>query len=134
MFGGIDHIGVAVRDIDAAMGLYRDSFGMREEHRERVESFGVQAALLELGDGHVELIAPLAADSALSRFLAERGPGVHHVAYRTEDIERALRAVRGAGLELIDQQARAGIRGSRVAFIHPRATGGVLTELVEPAL
>ena len=133
MFAGIEHIGVAVREIAAAMGLYRESFGMREQHRERVESFGVEAALLEVGDGHVELIEPLSPDSGVGRFLAERGPGVHHVAYRTEDIEGALQAAREAGLELIDQEARVGIGGSRVAFIHPRATGGVLTELVEPA-
>jgi methylmalonyl-CoA/ethylmalonyl-CoA epimerase len=133
VFGSIDHIGVAVEDIDEAMVLYRDRLGMREQHRETIEQFGVEAVLLEVGDGHVELLRPLSEDSNVGRFVRERGPGMHHVAYRTDDIESALEAVRGAGLRLIDETPRRGIRGSRVAFLHPKATGGVLTELVEPA-
>ena len=132
LFGRIDHIGVAVEDLDAAMELYGGPFGMREQHRETVESQGVEAVLLEVGDGHVELLRPLADDTAIGKFLAKRGPGLHHVAYQTEDIDRTLGAVRDAGIDLIDETPRIGIRGSRVAFLHPRSTGGVLTELVEP--
>ena len=133
MFGRIDHIGVAVHDLDESVGLYRDRFGMAEQHRETVESFGVEAVLLEVGDGHVELLAPLSPESGVGRFLAKNGPGMHHVAYQTADIDSALEQVRTAGLQLIDEQARTGIRGSRVAFLHPKSTGGVLTELVQPA-
>ena len=133
MFGRIDHIGVAVEDIDEAIGLYRDRFQMREQHRETVEQFAVKAALLEVGDGHVELLEPLSPDSAVGRFLARNGPGLHHVAYQTDDIDSALGALREAGLRLIDAEPRTGIRSSRVAFLHPGSTGGVLTELVEPA-
>ena len=132
LFGRIDHIGVAVDDLEAAIELYGSRFGMREQHRETVESQGVEAVLLEVGDGHVELLRPLADDTAIGKFLAKRGPGLHHVAYQTEDIDRTLGAVRDAGIDLIDETPRIGIRGSRVAFLHPRSTGGVLTELVEP--
>ena len=131
MFGRIDHIGVAVEDIDEAIALYRDSFGMREQHRETVEAFGVEAVLLEVGDGHVELLQPLAPETAVGRFLERNGPGIHHVAYQTDDIDSALGEVRAAGLRLIDEEPRTGIRQSRVAFLHPKSTGGVLTELVE---
>lgn len=133
MFDRIDHVGVAVDDLDAAVELYRDHLGMREEHRETVASFQVEAVMLEIGDGHVELLKPTAPDSVVGRFLERRGPGIHHVAYRTEDIDAALERAREAGLDLIDERARDGIRGSRVAFLHPRSTGRVLTELVEPA-
>lgn len=133
MFGRIDHIGVAVDDLDGAVALYRDRFGMREQHRETIAGFDVEAVLLEVGDGHVELLKPLSGESAVGKFLERNGPGLHHVAYQTSDIDSALEQVKAAGLDLIDQQPRAGIRGSRVAFLHPKATGGVLTELVEPA-
>jgi methylmalonyl-CoA epimerase len=133
LFGRIDHIGVAVEDIDAAVELYSRSFQMREQHRETVEEQGVEAVLLEVGDGHVELIRPLSPDTGVGKFIAKNGPGLHHVAYATDDIESTLGAVRDAGLKLIDEEPRTGIRNSRVAFLHPRSTGGVLTELVEPA-
>jgi methylmalonyl-CoA epimerase len=133
LFGRIDHIGVAVEDIDAAIDLYASSFEMREQHRETVEEQGVEAVLLEVGDGHVELIRPLSPDSGVGKFIAKNGPGLHHVAYATDDIDSTLGKVREAGLKLIDEQPRTGIRNSRVAFLHPRSTGGVLTELVEPA-
>jgi methylmalonyl-CoA/ethylmalonyl-CoA epimerase len=133
LFGRIDHIGVAVEDIDAAVALYSRSFQMREQHRETVEEQGVEAVLLEVGDGHVELIRPLSPDTGVGKFIAKNGPGLHHVAYATDDIESTLGAVRDAGLKLIDEEPRTGIRNSRVAFLHPRSTGGVLTELVEPA-
>jgi methylmalonyl-CoA/ethylmalonyl-CoA epimerase len=133
LFGRIDHIGVAVSDIDAAVRLYSQQFDMREQHRETVEEQGVEAVLLEVGEGHVELIRPLSEDSGVGKFLAKNGPGLHHVAYACDDIDSALGAVRDAGLQLIDKEPRRGIRNSRVAFLHPKSTGGVLTEIVEPA-
>lgn len=133
MFGRIDHIGVAVEDLDAAIALYEQSFEMELAHRETVESQGVEAILLDVGDGHVELLAPLGPDTPVGKYLARKGPGLHHVAYAVDDIDAELSRLAGAGVELIDSEARTGIRGSRVAFLHPRATGGVLTEIVEPA-
>lgn len=133
MFGRIDHIGVAVEDIDAELALYRDSFEMELAHRETVESQGVEAALLDVGDGHVELLAPLGPDTPVGKFMARNGAGLHHVAYAVDDIDAALEQLAAAGLQLIDPKPRVGIRDSRVAFLHPRSTGGVLTEIVEPA-
>jgi methylmalonyl-CoA/ethylmalonyl-CoA epimerase len=133
MFGRIDHIGVAVEDIDAALELYEKAFEMSVAHRETVESQGVEAVLLDVGDGHVELLRPLGPDTPVGKFLAKRGAGLHHVAYAVEDIDAALEKLAAAGLELIDREARAGIGGSRVAFVEPRSTGRVLTEIVEPA-
>ena len=133
MLGRIDHVGVAVEDIDAAIDLYREAFDLEVEHREVVEEQGVDAALLSVGDGHVELLAPLGEETAIGRYLAKRGPGLHHVAYAVDDIDAALDRLRAGGLRLIDEQARTGIRNSRVAFLYPGAVGGVLTELVEPA-
>ena len=133
MFQRIDHIGVAVEDLDGAIALYEAKLGMPLQHRETVEQFGVEAALLGIGESHVELLSPTDPDSGVGRFLERSGPGLHHVAYQTDDIDGALQRVRAAGLRLIDEEPRTGIRGSRVAFLHPKATGGVLTELVEPA-
>jgi methylmalonyl-CoA/ethylmalonyl-CoA epimerase len=133
MFARIDHIGVAVEDIEAAIGLYEKSFEMELAHRETVESQGVEAVLLDVGDGHVELLRPLGPETAVGKFLDREGPGLHHVAYAVDDIDATLGRLAAAGLELIDSEARVGIRESRVAFLHPRSTGGVLTEIVEPA-
>lgn len=133
MLGEIDHIGIAVESIDDAIPLYRDRLGMREQHRETVEEQGVHAALLEIGDAHVELISPIGSEGSVARFLERNGPGLHHVAYRTDDIDDELRRLVSAGVRLIDEEPRVGIRGSRVAFAHPKSTGGVLTEIVEPA-
>jgi methylmalonyl-CoA/ethylmalonyl-CoA epimerase len=133
VFGRIDHIGVAVEDLDASIALYQDTLGMPLAHRETVESQGVEAALLDVGDGHVELLLPLGEDTAVGKFLAKRGPGLHHVAYAVDDIEATLAELKQNGVELIDAEPRQGIRGSRVAFCHPRSTGSVLTEIVEPA-
>ena len=133
MFGKIDHIGVAVEDIDVALKLYAETFEMTVAHRETVEAQGVEAVLLDVGDGHVELMRPLAPDTPVGKFLARKGPKLHHVAYAVEDIDSTLAAIGAAGIELIDSEARVGIRESRVAFLHPRSTGGVLTEIVEPA-
>ena len=133
MFGRIDHIGVAVEDIDSAIGLYGQSFEMELAHRETVESQGVEAVLLDVGDGHVELLRPLGPETAVGKFLDRKGPGLHHVAYAVQDIDATLKQIAAAGIELIDSEPRVGIRYSRVAFLHPRSTGGVLTEIVEPA-
>ena len=133
MFDRIDHIGVAVEDLDAAIALYQKGFEMKLAHRETVESQGVEAVLLDVGDGHVELLRPLGEDTAIGKFLARKGAGLHHVAYAVSDIDATLDKLKAGGLELIDSEPRVGIRGSRVAFLHPRSTGGVLTEIVEPA-
>ena len=133
MLSAVDHVGVAVESIDAALALYRDALGMPLVHRETVEEQGVDAALLDVGDGHVELLEPLSPDTAVGKFLARRGPGLHHVAYRVESVQETLQALSAAGVRLIDEQPRTGIRGSQVAFLHPSSTGGVLTEIVQPA-
>jgi methylmalonyl-CoA/ethylmalonyl-CoA epimerase len=133
MLSAIDHVGVAVENIDAALVLYREQLGMPLVHRETVTEQGVDAALLDVGDGHIELLQPLGPDTAVGKFLARRGPGLHHVAYRVASVQDTLNACAAAGMRLIDEQPRTGIRGSRVAFLHPAATGGVLTEIVQPA-
>ena len=133
MFDRIDHIGVAVEDLDGALALFEGTFGMPAVHRETVEEQGVEAALLDVGENHVELLRPLGPDTPVGKFLAKRGPGIHHVAYQVTDVESALQRCRDAGLRLIDEAPRTGIRNSRVAFLHPAATGGVLTEIVQPA-
>jgi methylmalonyl-CoA epimerase len=133
MFDRIDHIGIAVEDLDGALALFETTFGMPVVHRETVEEQGVEAALLDVGENHVELLRPLGPDTPVGRFLAKRGPGIHHVAYQVTDIETALQRCKDEGLRLIDESPRTGIRQSRVAFLHPAASGGVLTEIVEPA-
>ncbi|HSD78406.1 MAG TPA: methylmalonyl-CoA epimerase [Solirubrobacteraceae bacterium] len=133
MFARIDHLGVAVEDLDAAIALHESTYGMALAHREVVEEQGVEAVLLDVGENHVELLRPLSPDTPVGRFLAKRGPGLHHVAYQVADIEAALAALKARGVALIDETPRVGIRRSRVAFAHPRSTGGVLTEIVQPA-
>ncbi|MEA2219120.1 MAG: methylmalonyl-CoA/ethylmalonyl-CoA epimerase [Solirubrobacteraceae bacterium] len=133
MFTRVDHIGVAVEDLDEALALYERDYEMTLVHREVVSEQGVEAALLDVGENHVELLAPLGPDTPVGRFLAKRGPGMHHVAYQVTDIEATLAALRDAGMRLIDERPRTGIRGSRVAFLHPKSSGGVLTEIVQPA-
>jgi methylmalonyl-CoA/ethylmalonyl-CoA epimerase len=133
MLGRIDHIGVATDDLDGAIALYEGTLGMPVAHRETVESQGVEAVLLDIGEGHVELLRPLGPDTPVGKYLDKKGPGLHHVAYAVDDIEAVLGRLKEAGIEMIDSEPRAGIRDSRVAFVHPRSTGGVLTEIVEPA-
>jgi methylmalonyl-CoA epimerase len=133
MLSAIDHIGIAVDDLEAAIARYRDELGMPLVHRETVADQGVEAVLLDVGDSHVELLAPLSPDTAVGKFLTRRGGGLHHVAYRVESVSDTLTALAEQGMRLIDQTPRTGIRGSRVAFIHPSSTGGVLTEIVQPA-
>jgi methylmalonyl-CoA epimerase len=133
VLGRIDHIGVATEDLDGAIALWEGTLGMPVAHRETVESQGVEAVLLDVGEGHVELLRPLGPDTPVGKYLEKQGPGLHHVAYAVDDIEGVLGSLRDAGIELIDTEPRVGIRDSRVAFVHPRSTGGVLTEIVEPA-
>ena len=133
MFGEIDHIGVAVEDLDESIAIYTDKLGMRVQHRETVEQFGVEAVLLEIGGSHVELLTPTDAESGVAKFLERKGPGMHHVAYRTGDIAAVLESLREQGIRLIDEEPRTGIQDSLVAFVHPKSTGGVLTEIVQPA-
>jgi len=132
VFDKIDHIGVAVAAIEPALELWRDRLELDVGHREISEEQGVEAVLLDVGADHVELLAPLDADTPVGKFLTKRGPGLHHVAYTVTDIEATLAALGGAGVRLIDKTPRAGLRHSRVAFMHPKAAGGVLIEVVQP--
>lgn len=132
MFHRIDHIGVAVEEIEASLELYRDTFKMEVAHREIVEQQGVEAVLLDVGENHVELLAPLGPDTPVGRFLTKRGPGLHHVAYQVSDIESTLTTLRATGLSLSGEWPRVGLRGALVAFLEPQGTGRVLTELVQP--
>jgi methylmalonyl-CoA/ethylmalonyl-CoA epimerase len=131
VFSRIDHIGVAVADLESAIELHTRAYGMPLVHRETIAEQGVEAVLLDVGESHVELLKPLSENTPVGKFLAARGPGLHHVAYRVEDVSAALDAAREAGLRLIDETPRTGIRGTQVAFLHPKTAGGVLTELVE---
>jgi methylmalonyl-CoA/ethylmalonyl-CoA epimerase len=133
VFDRIDHVGIAVEEIDSALELWRDGFQLDVAHREIVEEQGVEAVLLDVGENHIELLAPLGPDTPVGKFLAKRGPGLHHVAYQVPDIDAALSAIAASGVPLIDKQPRGGIGGSRVAFLDPKGTGRVLTEIVEPA-
>ena len=133
MFNRVDHIGVAVEDLDASLELYERDYGMTLVHRETVAEQGVEAVLLDVGENHIELLAATGPDTPVGKFIAKKGPGMHHVAYQVDDIEAALAALKQAGLKLIDETPRTGIRNSRVAFLHPKTAGGLLTEIVQPA-
>jgi methylmalonyl-CoA epimerase len=128
---GIHHIGVAVADLDEAVATYARLFDAKLEHRETVEEQGVEAASLRTGDGRVELLRSLGPETAVGKFLAKRGPGLHHVAFQVDDLDAELRRLRAAGAQLIDETPRRGLFGLQVAFVHPESTGGVLAELVE---
>jgi len=135
MLTRIDHLGIAVTDLDEALALYGGAFALITHHREVLEDQGVEAVALQLGESVIELLRPIRDDSPVARFLAERGPGIHHVAYLVDDIEAALAALREAGVRLIDEIPRAGLGGTKIAFVHPKSTFGVLSELVQrPAL
>jgi methylmalonyl-CoA epimerase len=126
----VHHIGIAVDDLDVAIALYDALFGGSVEHRERVEEQGVEAASLRVGSSRVELLAPLGPETPVGKFLAKRGPGMHHVAFEVEDVAAELARLRADGVELIDEQPRRGLFGLEVAFVHPESTGGVLAEFV----
>jgi methylmalonyl-CoA/ethylmalonyl-CoA epimerase len=127
----IDHVAVLVEDLDVAIAKYREVLGLSPREREVVESQRTEAVLLPVGDGNIELISPRGNES-LTKYLQKRGPGLHHIAIEVEGIESALALLKAMGVPLIDETPRAGARGHKVAFVHPRATGGVLVELVEP--
>jgi methylmalonyl-CoA/ethylmalonyl-CoA epimerase len=127
---GIHHLGVAVDDLDAALETYEQLFGAEVEHRATVEVQGVRAASLRIGEGRIELLEPLGEDTPVGRFLAKRGPGMHHVAYEVNDLDATLSELAGAGAELIDDRPRPGLFGLQVAFVHPDSVHGVLSEVV----
>lgn len=127
----IHHVGVAVADLDESIRIYQSALGAELVHRATNEKEGLEAAFLKVGDGEVELMAPLREDTPVGKFLAKRGPGLHHVAYAVADIDKALAGARASGVELIDSEPRIGMHGTRIAFLHPKSVGGVLTELVE---
>jgi methylmalonyl-CoA/ethylmalonyl-CoA epimerase len=128
---GIDHVAIAVEDIEAAIRLFESVLGMKVKHREEVAGFEVKIATLATGGTDIELVQAAGPDSPIAKFVAERGPGIHHIAIAVDDIEAALATLKQQGVQLIDQAPRPGKDGSRVAFIHPKATGRVLCELVE---
>ena len=127
----IDHVGTAVRDLDAAVAWYESTFGATVARRERIESDGVDEALLAVGDSYIQLLTPWTGTSPLARFLDRSGEGIHHVGYRVDDCATALDAVKAAGARVVDEHPRTGSRGTTVAFLHPKAAFGTLIELVE---
>ena len=132
MLQKIDHIGVAVTDLDAAVESYRQLFGVEPSHREVVESDGVETVMFEVGESRIELLASLGPESKIAGFLARRGGGIHHVAYGVEDVRADLDRLAADGVALLDREPRHGAGGKLVAFVHPKAVGGVLTELCQP--
>ncbi|HEX5133614.1 MAG TPA: methylmalonyl-CoA epimerase [Candidatus Krumholzibacteria bacterium] len=131
MIHGIDHVAIAVEDLDAAIALFENVLGMKVTHREDIAGYGVRVATVATGGTDVELVQGTTPDSPISKFVAARGPGMHHIAFAVDDIEKALAGMKERGVDLIDQTPRPGKQGSRVAFIHPKATGRVLCELVQ---
>lgn len=127
----IDHVAIAVHDLDAALEYYKSTFGASLAHRERIERDGVEEALIAVADSYIQLVSPIRPDSPVAKFLERKGEGLHHVGYRVEDCAEALQAVRDAGGTLIDEEPRPGSRGTTVAFVHPRGAFGTLIELVQ---
>ena len=127
----IDHVAIAVPDLEAAIAYYRETFGATVDHREVVESDGVEEALLKVADSYIQLLTPTAADSPVATYLAKKGPGLHHVGYRVADCAVALQSVKDHGGQVIDQAPRPGSRGTTVAFVHPKGAFGTLIELVQ---
>jgi methylmalonyl-CoA/ethylmalonyl-CoA epimerase len=131
MLTEIDHVAIAVHDLEAAIDYYRSVFGADVEHRERVESDGVEEALLKVAESYVQLLTPTRDDSPVAKYLANKGEGLHHVGYRVADCAAALQSVKDAGGRVIDEQPRPGSRGTTVAFVHPKGAFGTLIELVQ---
>ena len=127
----IHHVGIAVDDLESAIELYGVAFGAQLAHRATNEKDGLTAAFLRAGDAEVELLQPLREDTPVGKFLAKRGPGLHHIAVAVPDIEKAIAQARAQGLQMIDEEPRIGLHGTRIAFVHPKSVGGVLTEFVE---
>jgi methylmalonyl-CoA/ethylmalonyl-CoA epimerase len=131
MLSRIDHVGIAVRDLDQAIQLYERRLGLKATGRQRLESEGIEVAMIPLGESRIELITPIHPDSKVNKFLQERGEAVHHVAYATDNVEASLRKAGADGAQLLDEVARPGAHGTRIGFIHPKSVCGVLTELVQ---
>jgi methylmalonyl-CoA/ethylmalonyl-CoA epimerase len=129
----IDHVGIAVDDLEGSVERYRRTLGVEPSHRERVEDQGVEEVLFPAGTSFIQLLGSLGADTPVGRFLATRGPGVHHVAYRVDDVAASLDRLRGQGVRLVDEVPRRGSRDTLIAFVHPKEMGGVLVELVQVA-
>ena len=127
----IDHVAIAVNDLEAAIGYYRDTFGADVEHREVVESDGVEEALLKVAESYIQLLTPTRPDSPVAKYLERKGEGLHHIGYRVDDCGEALDAVKASGGRVIDEVPRPGSRGTTVAFVHPKAAFGTLIELVQ---
>jgi methylmalonyl-CoA/ethylmalonyl-CoA epimerase len=133
MFDRVDHVGIAVTDLDRAIAFYESAFGVKLAHREKVEEQGVTEAMFRVGESWIQLLAPLGPDTPVGKFLAKRGEGVHHVGYGVSDLKAVLSHLKAEGVPLIDAEPRRGSRGSTVAFVHPKGAGGVLVELVQEA-
>ena len=131
MFDRVDHVGIAVRDLEAAIVFYESAFGVKCSHRETVEEQGVEEAMFRVGESWIQLLRPLGPDTPVGKYIEKRGEGVHHVGYGVSDLVAALEHLRSEGLQLIDEKPRRGSRGAQVAFVHPRSVGGVLVELVQ---
>jgi methylmalonyl-CoA/ethylmalonyl-CoA epimerase len=131
LFTEIDHVAIAVNDLEAAISWYQEAFGATVEHRERVESDGVEEALLAVADSYIQLLTPIRDDSPVAKYLASKGEGLHHVGYRVADCAQALQSVKDSGGRVIDEAPRPGSRGTTVAFIHPKTSFGTLIELVQ---
>ena len=127
----VDHVGIAVDDLDAEIERYRRAFGLDPVHRETLASQGVEEVLFAVGASYVQLLRPLGEDTPVGRFMASRGAGMHHVAYRVDDVAAALDRLRAEGFRLVDETPRPGSRGTTIAFVHPKTMGGVLVELVQ---
>jgi len=131
VFDRVDHVGIAVRDLDAAIAFYASAFGVKLEHRETVAEQGVEEAMFRVGESWIQLLRPLGPDTPVGKYIDKRGEGVHHVGYGVTDLKAALEHLKAEGLQLIDAEPRPGSRGTMVAFVHPRSVGGVLVELVQ---
>jgi methylmalonyl-CoA/ethylmalonyl-CoA epimerase len=131
VFDRVDHVGIAVRDLDAAITFYEKAFGVKLEHRETVEEQGVEEAMFRVGESWIQLLRPLGPDTPVGKYIEKRGEGVHHVGYGVTDLKGALEHLKAEGMQLIDAEPRPGSRGTTVAFVHPRSVGGVLVELVQ---
>ncbi len=131
MFDRVDHVGIAVKDLDAAIAFYEAAFGVTLAHRETVEDQGVEEAMFRVGESWIQLLRPLGPDTPVGKYIEKRGEGVHHIGYGVSDLKAVLEHLKGEGMKLIDAEPRRGSRGSMVAFVHPKSVGGVLVELVQ---
>ena len=131
MFDRVDHVGIAVKDLDAAITFYEAAFGVKLAHRETVEEQGVEEAMFRVGESWIQLLRPLGPDTPVGKYIEKRGEGVHHIGYGVSDLKAVLDHLKGEGMQLIDAEPRRGSRGSMVAFVHPKSVGGVLVELVQ---